>query len=540
MTHFPQLFKPFAIQSVQLKNRITMAPLFTGYAHSDGSVSRLTLHHYKTLARGGAAMIVVANAVVDQSGMLSRYSLRVDDDQFLPGLRRLAETIKQEGASAVLQINHGGRFSRGKDIYAPSSVSIIDINIGAFYKTALKPKNLQHLWSLLSEAFQQRAQRLKVMTLADIKRIIEAYTRAASRAKASGFDMVEIHGGTGYLPVQFLSPRTNKRKDEYGGSLENRMRFPLELFRSVKDGVGPDFPVGYRFLADEWLKGGFSLKEAKVFAERLSDLKVDYLSVTGGTYESFFDPEVIKKSNEPGYMVCLAEEIKPLVGCPVITSGRIVTPELAEDILEQGKADLIGLARPLFADPLWPQKAHAGKQSAIVPCENCGICFQMIVTDRPALCSQWDKARMVKIKSMSKKVRQPTQKILLAIDGSVDALMGVSYAALMLARRKDIVVTILHIQAHEFTNNEKEIKEMTDYARNLLVEADIPEESIAIQIQKEKAGVAHDILDVIKAGGHDTVILGRRGLSRARQLLFGSVSNKVVQNTNNCTVWVVD
>jgi len=540
MIRFPQLFKPFAIHPVQLRNRITMAPLFTGYAHGDGRVSRLTLDHYKTLAGGGAAMIVVANAVVDQSGTLSRYSLRVDDDQFLPGLRKLAETIKKEGAAAVLQINHGGRFSRGENIYGPSSVSFTNINIGGFYKTALKSRNFQYMWSLLSEAFQQRAQRLKVMTLADIKHIIEAYTRAACRAKASGFDMVEIHGGTGYLPVQFLSPRTNRRKDEYGGILENRMRFPLELFRSVKDGVGLDFPVGYRFLADEWLKGGFSLKEAKLFAERLSALQVDYLSVTGGTYESFFDPEVINKSQEPGYMVCLAEQIKALVDCPVITTGRIMTPELAEDILEHEKADLIGLARPLFADPLWPEKACAGKQSTIVPCENCGTCFQMILTDRPALCSQWDKAKLVRRKSMSKKVRQPNQKILLAMDGSEDALMGASYAARMLAKRKDIVVTILHIQTDESIKNEKEINEMIDFARHLLVEAGIPEKSIAIQIGKETAGVARDILDAVKAGGHDTVILGRRGLSRTQQLLFGSVSNKVVKNANNCTVWVVD
>ena len=426
-----------------------MAPLFTGYAHGDGRVSRLTLQHYKKLAGGGAAMIVVANAVVDQSGTLSRYSLRVDDDQFLPGLRQLSEAIKQEGASAVLQINHGGRFSSGEDVYGPSSVSITDINIGGFYKTALKSRNFQHLLSVLSEAFQQRAQRLKVMTIADINSVIEAYTRAACRAKASGFDMVEIHGGTGYLPVQFLSPRTNRRKDEYGGVLENRMRFPLELFRSVKNGVGPDFPVGYRFLADEWLKGGFSLEESKVFAGRLSDLGVGYLSVTGGTYESFFDPEVINKSQEPGYMVCLAEQIKALVDCPVITTGRITNPELAEDILENEKADLIGLARPLFVDPLWPQKARAGKQHTIVPCENCGTCFQMIFTDRPALCSLWDKARTVRIKSMSREVRQPRQKILLAIDGSEDALMGASYAARMLARRKDIAVTLLHIQTHE-------------------------------------------------------------------------------------------
>jgi len=165
---------------------------------------------------------------------------------------------------------------------------------------------------------------------------------------------------------QFLSPRSNRRKDEYGGSLENRMRFPLELIQSVKDAVGNDFPVGYRFLADEWLPDGISLDETKIFAKKLSERHVAYLSVTGGTYESFFSPEIIETSDKPGYMVYLAEQIKHVVDLPVIAAGRITTPELADEILRKKQADLIGLARPLFADPQWPQKAQKGDGDKIV------------------------------------------------------------------------------------------------------------------------------------------------------------------------------
>ena len=540
MRRFPHLFEPFTIPPVELKNRITMAPLFTAYANLDGTVSKLILDHYKEVARGGVGMIVVANALVDPSGILSKHSLRVDDDRFLRGLSQLAETIKKEGTAAALQINHGGRFAKGKTVHAPSSVSMTDINIGEFYKTALKSMDIRRQWAVVSEAIQQRPQRPKEMTVEEIRRITTAYSKAAARAKKAGFDMVEIHGATGYLPVQFLSRRTNKRKDQYGGDLENRMRFPLELTEAIKDAVGSDFPVGYRFLADEWLPDGFQLDEAKTFAQRLSALQVAYLSVTGGTYESFSNPEIIEKSHEPGYMVYLAREIKEVVNLPVITAGRITTPELAEEILREKRADLIGLARPLFADPKWPQNARTGEEDAIVPCKDCGTCFQLIVADLPALCSQWDKATLVERKSLIKEMRNPCKKVLVAMDGSENASMAVAYAGDMLANRKDVTVTLLHVQTDETVKNENEIREMMDIARSLLVKAGIPEEAITIEVREKRAGIGNDILNEIAGSGYGTVVVGRRGISRAQQLFFGSVSNKIVQNTNDCTVWVVE
>ncbi|MBU4184628.1 MAG: hypothetical protein KKC23_00190 [Proteobacteria bacterium] len=168
--------------------------------------------------------------------------------------------------AAVLQINHGGHFAKGRNTLSPSSVSLSDLNLGGLYKTALKSLDFQQQWAVLSEAIQQHPKRPKKMNEDDIKHIISAYAKAAVHAKKAGFDMVEIHGATGYLIVQFLSPRINNRKDKYGGDLENRMRFPLELVQAVKDAVGNDFPVGYRFLADEWMDDGFPLDEANIFA----------------------------------------------------------------------------------------------------------------------------------------------------------------------------------------------------------------------------------------------------------------------------------
>jgi 2,4-dienoyl-CoA reductase (NADPH2) len=212
--------------------------------------------------------------------------------------------------------------------------------------------------------------------------------------------LVELHGGTGYLLSQFVSPRTNQRTDAYGGSLENRMRFPLEVVGRVKDTVG-DTPVGYRFLADEWLPDGLGLEESRVFAKALEEAGVSYLSVMGGTYESFFLPEVAARSAKPGYMAGLAAAIRKEVSVPVITAGRISTPALAESILEEGQADLIGLARMLWVDPDWVRKAREGRDASIVKCSpKCNACMELVMQGKPAFCPKWKKEKRAEYREM--------------------------------------------------------------------------------------------------------------------------------------------
>jgi len=540
MPSYPLLFTPFEIPPFRLKNRITAAPLFTMYARKDGSVSELTLAHYGELAKGGAAMVVVANAAVDSGGILAARSLLVDSDRCIAGLARLAQTIRREKAVAVLQINHGGRFSRSRKILAPSAVPLSDVSLGGIYRAALKPLEFEQQWSLVSEMLQYRVDRIRVMSKADIGRIRAAYAGAAVRARKAGFDMVEIHGGTGYLPVQFLSPRTNKRSDRYGGSLENRMRFPLELVRSVRAAAGSDFPVGYRFQADEWLPNGFGLPEAEIFARRLQAAGAAYLSVTGGTYESLADKEIMEKSHRPCYMVYLAQAIKAQVSIPVIASGRIASPELAEAVLRENKADLIGLARPLLADPFWPHKAQAGQAESIVACVDCMNCFQRLIAGRPVHCARWEKQKRIERQRLFKEMDKPNKKILIALDGSESAAMGAVYAGEMLTGRTDVEITLLHVRTDESLQSEQEVAKIMDICRGALLKAGIRPEAIAMQVRPKKNGVARDILEEIEAGAYGTVVVGRRGLSRARQVLFGSVSNKIVHNTRDCTVWVVD
>ncbi|MFC1812611.1 NADH:flavin oxidoreductase [Thermodesulfobacteriota bacterium] len=359
---YKNLFKPLKLDGLRLKNRITMAPLYLGYAASGGKVSSLLIHYYKEMARSGAALIVVENASITPGGSGSPRTIRCDHNRYLNGLEKLARAIKEEKSLAALQINHAGRFAHVPDPVAPSAVT-------AFDRTP------------------------RALTQREITTIQKQYAKAALRVKKAGFDMVELHGGTGYLLAQFVSPRTNRRTDAYGGAIENRIKFPLEVLKQVKDAVG-DFPVGYRFLADEWLPDGLRVKESLVLAKRLAENGAAYISAMGGTYESFFLPEIIRKVKRPGYMVSLAHAVKKEVGIPVITAGRISTPAKAESILKENKADLIGLARMLWVDPEWPKKARKGADQSILKCSpKCDACMQLVMQGKPAFCPKWDREK---------------------------------------------------------------------------------------------------------------------------------------------------
>jgi 2,4-dienoyl-CoA reductase-like NADH-dependent reductase (Old Yellow Enzyme family) len=241
-----------------------------------------------------------------------------------------------------------------------------------------------------------------------IGQIVELFANGARIVQSAGFDGVEIHGGTGYLLVQFLSNRTNWRTDEYGGSLENRMRFPLQVVDAVRRAVGEEFVVGYRFLADEWLPDGLHLEETTVFADELDKRGIAYLSVMAGTYDSFFSAEYQEQEKQDGYMTHFSAAIKKAVPTmPVIAAGRIQSPETAEQILQDGSADLIGLARVLFADPLWPKKAAGILTEPIIECErSCMLCMKRAMIGRPAYCSRWDKAHR---QEFFKRIKEPVK-----------------------------------------------------------------------------------------------------------------------------------
>jgi NADPH2 dehydrogenase len=337
-----------------------MAPLFLAYAALGGKVSQLLLYHYKLMAQSGAAMIMVENASITPAGTGSPRTIRCDHNRYLTGLEKLAASIKDQKGLAGLQINHAGRFAHVPKPVAPSAVT----------------------------AFNRSPQAL---TKKEITTIQKQFSNAALRVKKAGFNLVELHGGTGYLLAQFVSPRTNKRTDNYGGPISNRLKFPLEVLKRVKDKVG-NFPVGYRFLADEWLPDGLHLEESITLAKALAENGIAYISAMGGTYESFYLPEIVRKSKKPGYMVSLASAVKKHVHVPVIAAGRISTPARAESILREKKADLIGLARMLWVDPEWPEKARLGQDRSILKCSpKCDACTQLVIQGKPAFCPRWTK-----------------------------------------------------------------------------------------------------------------------------------------------------
>ncbi|MCG8400234.1 MAG: NADH:flavin oxidoreductase [Firmicutes bacterium] len=367
------LFEECKLQNCILKNRIIMTPTFMAYGNEDGTISSAVLEHYRDMGASGVGLVVVENMIIDNKRSRFGRLMRIDTDDVIPDLAKLADVIKKGGAAAFVQINHGGRYAFITNPMAPSPVPAFD---------GPAPEE---------------------MSPAQIETVINQYVAAALRAKLAGFDGVEIHGATGYLPAQFLSPRTNKRNDHYGGSLENRMRFGLQLVQKVREAVGPDYPVGYRFMADEWLEDGLQLDEAKVYAGELDKLGVAYLSVTAGLYESFFTEDKIALSRQENYMADLAGAVKKVVAAPVIAAGRIATPDAAERIFNANQADLIGLSRVLLADPQWPLKAQEGRGGEINPCRaDCDVCIQLVMRQKPVICAAWDGSRKKRFNELLK------------------------------------------------------------------------------------------------------------------------------------------
>lgn len=347
---FQKLFEPGHIGKLKLKNRLIRAPMWTAYSGFDGSVTERLLRHYRELALGGVGLVMVEYTYVDKKSSKSNYcQLSVAGDEYIPGLAWLAMTIKQNGAKVGLQISHAG--GQGHLMTPPKKV----------------PSRAP--WEAIQGKEEPAPEEL---TVEEIAEIVEAFGDAALRAKKACFDMVEVHGAHGYLPTEFLSPLTNRRTDKYGGSLENRMRFLIEIIQNIRKKVGFDYPVSVRLNGSEYLEGGIVIQESVETARVLERNGVNTVHVSGGTHRST-DKLIVPMYWPRAYHVWAVEEIKEAVEIPVIASGSFTTPELAEEMLKEGKADFISLARPLLADPYFPKKAEEGRPEDIVPCIRCNV-----------------------------------------------------------------------------------------------------------------------------------------------------------------------
>ena len=349
-TMFPNLFSPAKIGGLELKNRIMKAPQSSGMSNMDGTVSERLVRYYRKQAAGGAAMIIVEYAYVDDIGAKSAHChLGISSNEHIPGLAWLAENIEEQGAIPAIQIEHCGRqkFLGTQPICAPSAIP----------------------WPKLWDQYGVQAVP-HVLTVEEIQDIVSAFGDSALRAKQAGFKLVEIHGAHGYLLTNFFSPTTNHRTDLYGGSLENRMRIYIEIVRDVRKKVGPDFPVTIRLSGTDYEPDGFPIEDTIQLAKTLEKEGIDGFHISGGDHHTMIH-QVSPMAVPVCHNVWAAEAVKKAVSVPVIASGSITLPEYAEDIIASGKGDFVGLGRPLWADPEWPKKAEEDRPEDIRPCIRC-------------------------------------------------------------------------------------------------------------------------------------------------------------------------
>ena len=345
---FEKLFESGRIAHVLLKNRAVSAPTGTGYSTRDGMVTDRLIRFYKDKAKGGIGLIIVEYAYVDLKGSQSVYNqLGAYDDNCVMGLSRLAEVIQHHGAKACLQIMHAGR----------------QRTIGTYPMVA--PSRIP-----LEESLAKGGVIPNELSIEEIKGIIEAFGDAARRTKQAGFDMVEIHGAHGYLITNFLSSSSNRRKDMYGGDLNNRMRFGIEILQNVRTKVGWNYPVGFRLNGSQYMDGGITIEEAIALSKELEEIGVDFLHISAGNRHTLHT-QVVPSYLPRLFNIGLAQRIKDEVKVPVIGSGSIATPELANEVLREGKADFVSFARPTLADPYLMKKAKEGRTEDIRPCIRC-------------------------------------------------------------------------------------------------------------------------------------------------------------------------
>ena len=347
-TKYPNTFSEYSINTLKIKNRLSMAPMTSNYGDRDGNVTEKMVNYYAARARGGVGFIFVEACYVNKNGKGFIQQLGLDDDKYIPGLKGLVDSVHQGGAKVFLQLIHGGRQTfpaiSGTQPIAPSPIPCPVVQ-----------------------------EMPREMTVEEIKSLVDDFGKAATRAKEAGFDGVDIHCAHGYMVEQFLSPYSNCRSDEYGGDLKGRMRFLNEIVENIRHRVGPEYPIVVRLSAEEYVPNGLSIQDSIEVAKILEKAGVNALSISAGVYETverLFPPMDVPQ----GSLVYLAEAIKKAVSIPVLTVGGLTEAAYIEQLIQEGKVDGAILGRALLADPEWPRKAFEGLEQQIIPCIGCNQC----------------------------------------------------------------------------------------------------------------------------------------------------------------------
>ena len=345
-----QLFKPITIRGMELRNRI----VFPSVQLDMGLANRRARAFYTERARGGAGLVLTGALAIDSLACEELWGGAEGLQAFVERLHAFTDQVHEAGARIGLQLWQGNRFPTGKEVHAAGR----ETNAGSGDSVAPSAR-----------------ENMRELTVSEIESIIYRFSKAARNARAAGFDCVEIHGAHGYLPCQFASPEHNKRNDKYGGDLAGRMKFGIDLVTSVRAWIGLDFPLLFRLGAMD--DNGIIHPDSISYAEELEKAGVDCLDISTSGWGRI--PPSPPRRFSMGTLVFLAAAIKKNVKIPVITVGRINTPEIAEEILTSEQADLVAIGRQLIADPFWPKKIMEGRRQEIIVCDSCNInCFSTI------------------------------------------------------------------------------------------------------------------------------------------------------------------
>ena len=396
--NYDMLFSPMKIGNVEIKNRIVMAPMCMGFGQYNGCATETMMNYYEERAKGGVGLIFTEiTRINDIAGASSFGQLGMSHDYQIPALKEMADRIHKHNCKVMVELHHPGRQNLGLMIGTVPICNIGSKLLGNMYTKILTGavippgKVLQDKDIVPRTVAPSKCEKSKMsesvnreLSKKEIKKLICQFVEGAVRVQKAGCDGVELHASHGYLIQQFLSPNTNKRTDEYGGSLKNRMRFLLEIIDGIRKNCGKDFPIVVRLTVDEMYSKigqdgkGYNLEEGLKMAKILNDKGIDAIDVSSAAYDTFnywLEPTTFT----PGWRKYLACEVKKVVDIPVIAANLIRSPKQAELQLEEGCQDFISLGRPLIADPYWAKKVKNDNENLVKRCVCCLYCFESMM-----------------------------------------------------------------------------------------------------------------------------------------------------------------